>query len=237
MLEQTITPKKSMKSNHPTVIYIGGYGRSGSTLLDILIGAHVDVEGVGELVNIYNEWGVVISNDDEHGCYWRRVKELYDEKVGCLDTTTVAEVIFSVEWIGGLFHHFSRGHKKTIFTDYSITQRALFSSIAQTSCKPIVLDSSKTAWRNAWRPLALNRAGLEIKVIHLIRDGRGVIWSFLRGDNVKMEKGESDIRLRLPVVRAILGWSIANVCVSFQRMLLPKGSVLKVRYEDLVKDR
>jgi hypothetical protein len=38
-------------------LYIEGYGRSGSTLLDIVLGNHPEVESVGELINLpYSGW-------------------------------------------------------------------------------------------------------------------------------------------------------------------------------------
>ncbi|NNE43484.1 MAG: hypothetical protein HKN12_04695, partial [Gemmatimonadetes bacterium] len=43
------------------VVYITGYGRSGSTLLDILIGQADGVTGVGELDLLHRDWG-------ERGC-------------------------------------------------------------------------------------------------------------------------------------------------------------------------
>ncbi len=38
-----------------TVIALLGYGRSGSTLLDAVLGQHPDLVGVGELVQLHRE--------------------------------------------------------------------------------------------------------------------------------------------------------------------------------------
>ena len=38
------------------IIYIAGYGRSGSTILDISLGQHDDIMGMGEFTNIFIEW-------------------------------------------------------------------------------------------------------------------------------------------------------------------------------------
>ena len=36
----------------PSVVYIVGYGRSGSTILDIILGQHADIFSAGELRNL-----------------------------------------------------------------------------------------------------------------------------------------------------------------------------------------
>ena len=38
----------------PTVLYIAGYGRSGSTVLDMLLGTHPRIIGGGELTHLFH---------------------------------------------------------------------------------------------------------------------------------------------------------------------------------------
>ncbi len=63
------------------VIYVVGAGRSGSTLLDTILGNHEYIESVGELINSPRAW----SNPDEYcACgiqagvcdFWRQVREV-----------------------------------------------------------------------------------------------------------------------------------------------------------------
>jgi hypothetical protein len=99
----------------------------------------------------------------------------------------------------------------------------------------VVVDSSKTARHAAGRPFALVRlAGVEVRVIQLVRDGRGVLWSQLRGSNANLEKGANDPRLAWAVPRTLFNWTLANLVCWVQSRVLPPGSVLRVRYEDLV---
>ena len=37
------------------IIYIMGYGRSGSTLLDIILGNHPEIQSLGEVALFYNK--------------------------------------------------------------------------------------------------------------------------------------------------------------------------------------
>lgn len=38
------------------VFYIAGYGRSGSTVLDMLLGMHPAILGMGELTHVFEYW-------------------------------------------------------------------------------------------------------------------------------------------------------------------------------------
>ena len=53
-------PQGSAPDGASTVLYIGGYGRSGSTVLDRVLGALPDVVSVGEIRSI---WGAVLRED------------------------------------------------------------------------------------------------------------------------------------------------------------------------------
>ena len=45
-----LSPSETVK-NRLRVVYIMGYGRSGSTILDTILGNHPDLESVGELLH------------------------------------------------------------------------------------------------------------------------------------------------------------------------------------------
>ena len=54
-LVATIYPSCDETMNRPpvTIIYIAGIGHSGSTLLDVLLGSHPDICGVGEIGRLF----------------------------------------------------------------------------------------------------------------------------------------------------------------------------------------
>jgi hypothetical protein len=111
----------------------------------------------------------------------------------------------------------------------------LFGSIIDESNDgKVFVDSSKTAWLSSWRPYCLYKAGYKVKMIHIVRDGRGVIGSFLKGDNVKMQQGLDDVAFRAPVSRSIFGWVAANLSAFLNGRCLPEGSSYLLRYEDLI---
>jgi hypothetical protein len=50
-----------------------------------------------------------------------------------------------------------------------------------------------------------------------------------------MERGETDVRLPLAALRALYGWTLANLVVLVQSWFLPTGLVLRIHYEALVR--
>lgn len=227
----------------PRLVYIAGYGRSGSTLLEILIGNLHNVQNVGELANIFEYWhdanqkcscGQAMTSCD----FWNSVCEAYLTELGSIDETYLRrDMQRAVEERRSFYSSFFRLNKQKLHSQYIQQQRALFKAIASQSKKEIVVDSSKTARLTAWRPYALCRiAGFEVNVIHLIRDIRGVIYSMMKGSNTKMENGEVNFSLRFAMIRALYGWTMANLVMNYQSSLLPSGSVIRVHYEDVIKN-
>jgi hypothetical protein len=126
-------------------------------------------------------------------------------------------------------------HEQDAFLNYGKIVDCLFDSIIDESHgEKVFVDSSKTAWLSSWRPYCLYKAGYEVKVIHIVRDGRSVIGSFLKGDNVKMQLGLDDVAFRAPVSRSIFGWVVANLSAFLNSRSLPEGSSYLLRYEDLI---
>jgi hypothetical protein len=113
--------------------------------------------------------------------------------------------------------------------------RRLFTYIAEESGADIVVDSSKSARKAVGRFWALRKvAELDVRVIHLVRDGREVLSSFAeKGSNWALE-GYQEER-SFPVERALVGWILANSTAGLLGRSLGKERYLRVRFEDLLK--
>jgi hypothetical protein len=223
----------------PQIVYIAGYGRSGSTVLDMLLSSVPDTLGLGELSHFLPAVGLDERLPDGRQSAWRQfwgnVRAGFVARMGgraaCRQCGAVQ---LTFERFGGLFHTLWRAPGAQA-AQYRQCQRRLIEAIAEAKSCRFIVDSSKTAWQAAWRPLALQRiAGLEVKVIHLVRDGRGVIWSQMRGSNRQLEAGSAGAAQSLATLRSVVGWTWANGVVPIQKLWLPPRSVIRVRYEDLV---
>jgi len=235
----------SEKEGKLDIIYIGGYGRSGSTIVDLVIGNSRSVLSVGELAHVFEAWAGV-QKDCSCGrpvckCdFWREVREKFEVlsgERGNLDARAMFENQLSIESQKGFISVLLGVKSKREQEAYRKRQSALFHALREVGSGSLVLDSSKSARLCAGRAYTLYRlAGLSVKVIHLVRDGRAVIWSVMKGSNRKLEHREQDARLSFPLWRAIYGWLTANLAVFLQSSLMPKGAVLRVLYEDLTRN-
>jgi hypothetical protein len=96
----------------------------------------------------------------------------------------------------------------------------------------VVVDSSKTARLARLRPLAL-AAVADVRLIHLVRDGRAVLWSVGRGSNRAIERGELN-KPRAPALRTIAGYTAAHFAAHAAGQRLPATNYMRVHYENFV---
>ena len=213
-----------------------GSGRSGSTLLDIVLGSHPDIQGVGELVNLVkNGW---LQNEHcscgkpANDCpFWSQVRQVWGGRgIDSFERYTALQ---------GSFEHYrnlpallrKRRDLSPRFQEYAESTRILFEVIRDVGGKPIVVDSSK----NPVRALALSKVpGIDLRLVHLTRDGRGLVSSLSRSWRKDEEVGVTrDIKAR-PVWRTAVFWLAVNLLSGWVRWQLAPKKSIRVRYESLV---
>ena len=120
---------------------------------------------------------------------------------------------------------------------YGTQARDLFDRVSKAAPRSVLylVDSSKTGYATACRPLALvSIAGLDVRVVHLVRDGRACIWSILRA--VRRHLGELPVgSVFLLVLRSSAAWGFANLAAHLFGILHPRA-YHRLRYEDLVRN-
>ncbi|MFC1531521.1 sulfotransferase [Gemmatimonadota bacterium] len=222
------------------IVYIMGYGRSGSTLLDVMLGCHADITGVGE-ISYLSEW---LADNKQCAChysirecdFWSRVFSESNLSLG--EESLSREVDRSVESRRALPRLLAGRLPENMVARYRRSQAALFAAVASVAENRVIVDSSKSVHRTDGRALALQRyTDLDVRVIHLVRDARAVTWSALKGPGGSEKLGYT--RVLPPLLRGlwvVADWTITNlVCLVLARRLTPR-SVIRVRYEDLVRN-
>ena len=228
-----------MTAAETQVLYIGGLGRSGSTLLDRMLGAIDGVCSVGELVHL---WERGLGQDNRCGCgrrfsscpFWRRVGELGFGGWDSLDVDEVLALKGSVDrnryvplmLVPGL----SRPYRARLDRYLRLLER-LYLAVGQASGRRLVVDASKHA-SSAF--LARRLAGVELRLVHLVRDSRGVAFSWTkRMRRAEVVSGDALMATDTPLRMSAryLGY---NLLFHLLRALGVRGLLL--RYESLVRD-
>lgn len=216
-----------------SVIYIAGYGRSGSTVLDVLLGSHERAVSVGELVYLGDEW---MHKDRMCACgmsyrncpFWAEVLRGPRE---AMELTRAARQVETRRALPCLITGtLPLEHRRS----YRNRMRHLFASIADRGGANLIVDSSKSARHAAGRFWALrNIAGLDVRVLHLVRDGRDVLNSVIeKGTNWAAEGYQEEKAYRAE--RTLAGWEIANCLAWALGMSLGEDRYFRVHFEDLL---
>jgi hypothetical protein len=212
-------------SNKILVIYLLGSGHCGSTLLDLIMDSHSQIVGVGELSN----WLFETEKQSKILCtcrrplsecsFWQKVfkgipddfrisdskLEIYQKKIDFL--LNRKKYIFA-----------SDKAKKVDLEQYLKLNEKIYENILAFSGKKVIFDSSKDVDRAS--ALLLSQR-LEVIFLHLVRDGRGVSYSY------KKKYGG--------IVSPMLRWALKNLKIEILKQRCPQKFIF-VRYEDFCKN-
>ncbi len=222
-----------------TVLYVGGMPRSGSTLLDLMLGqlrGHCDV---GELFYL---WQSGVERNLRCACgqefdacpFWREVGDRAYGGWAAVDLAEIKALQRAVDATGRLpllgMGRVLRGHQQKLdrYTDL-ITR--LYRAVAEVAGTPVVVDSTK---RPSLAYILRRAPGIDLRLVHILRDPRGVAYSWSRAVEVPEGAGpRSHMKVRSPV-QIGRRWVTVNVMIAWLRRLgVP---TVRLRYEDLVSD-
>jgi hypothetical protein len=119
------------------------------------------------------------------------------------------------------------------FDRFAARTEALFRIVSSTSGKRVIVDSSKLPGRAA----ALARMkSIDLYVVHLVRDGRGVAWSLMKAYKPDVKAGlQREIKPK-SVWRTGLRWAMLNLGAEKLEEVVGSDRYLRLRYEDLAGD-
>ena len=208
------------------VIYIGGIEHNGSTLLGLTLGNHPQIECVGELSQLPR-----IGWAGNHPCacgrdiadceYWSDIRMAWSDMTG-----EDIDVLLSGE------NNFDRNSsfprlllekyiQSPAFVNYCDQTLSLYKAIKKVSGKPVIVDTSK----RVSRALALSMMdGVDLRLIHLIRDARGVAYSSANPKRARQRAWW----------KTAARWRTINGLFRIARPIIGEDKTLQVRYEDFI---
>lgn len=225
-------------SDQPTrVLFIGGLGRSGSTLLDTMLGQIPGFFSVGELRHVWDR-GFRENNLCSCGAAFRECAlwgDVVREAFGGFAAVDLERIIAAKRSVDRMrnIYRFTRGSRARGCTGnlemYGRETVKLYAAIRRVTGCATIVDSSKIP---TYGFFLQGLSGIDLKTVLLVRDSRAAAFSWMRRKKRPEIRGKEAFMPRYsPVTSAIL-WNTRNY---FVELLGRTGTpLLKVRYEDLV---
>jgi UDP-N-acetylglucosamine transferase subunit ALG13 len=218
------------------VLYVGGWGRSGSTLLDRLLGQVPGMFSVGEMRDI---WLRGVLEDRRCGCgepfsrcpFWTEVGA---KAFGGWSTDEARDLHelrtrYDRPWMTPLLA--ARRVRTPGLDRYVETTGRLYAAIREVSGAGVIVDSTKIP---SYALLLGRIARIELRFVHLVRDPRGVVHSWRKSVERPDATGTPDRMIRYGAASGALRYVLYNSMAGLMRRT--RSPYLFVRYEDLVRD-
>jgi hypothetical protein len=216
------------------VLFLGGLGRSGTTLLERVLGQLPGVVALGEVVHL---WRRDLRDGERCGCgqpfhrcqFWSEVGQ---RAFGGWQRVDVDRVLWLQRQVERTRHiprlAAARPGQPPEVTEYAGYYQRVYAAAGQVAGARLVIDSSKHG-ALAW---CLRHADLDLRVAHVIRDARAVAYSWTRRV-ARPESGQDEMTRYRPGHSALL-WNAQNAALA---LLARRGvPVRRVRYEQFVAD-
>jgi hypothetical protein len=217
-------------------VYIGGIGRSGSTLVDRLLGQVPGVCAIGELVYM---WQRGIAEGNRCGCgepfqqcpFWQEVltaafggsQEAHAARVRELRAT-----VDRARFIPSLLAPSLRPGFRARVDEYVAYCTRIYDAVREVGGCEVIADASKAP---SFAFCLRTSRKVDLRVVHVVRDSRAVAYSWTR----KVPRGEKTGPKYMATVRPARTagqWNYHNAAL---QLLAATGTpTLRVRYEDLV---
>ena len=223
------------------VLYVAGWGRSGSTILGRILGQIEGFCSVGELRYI---WDRGLIENRLCGCgapfaeceVWRQtVSRAFGDGL----RTTTAENLVRLRERGVRTRHLLPGVNKeglrervAHMGEYTGALEKLYRAAQETSQSRVVVDTSKFP---SYGYVLQNVPGIELYVLHLVRDPRAVAFSWASRKKPKLDRKGEPGKPMTPhsLVESSLVWDEWNLVIENIWRHNPER-YMRLRYEDFV---
>ena len=220
----------------PTVLMLGGFGRSGSTLLERCLAEAPGAVGVGEVIHL---WERALRDNELCGCgepfgscsFWQQVGESafggwrrLDVSQMVDDRTDVVRTRYIPQLVTGITPRRRRMRRDRLIERL----QRLYATISNDG-KDLVIDSSK---HPAYAYL-LRRMNVSLRCVLVVRDPRGVAYSWSKVVRRPETTDGDGLMPRYSAASTVMNWTTYGLMFH----LLPALGVpvMTVHYEDFMR--
>ena len=220
-----------------SVLYIGGWGRSGSTILDRVLGQVPGVVSLGEVRELWQRGWV---ENRPCGCgapfadcpFWTEVGRRAFGGWSSLDRGEVLRLRYSLDRPWAIPVLLGRRSARVFgkrLARYTSILDSLYRAIHEVSGAQLIVDSSKLPSH----ALLLRRLPrLDLRMVHLVRDSRGVVFSWKKRVVNRVTSGPPQYMEKYETFSASARYLLYNgltAAAGWKRI-----PYLRVRYEDFI---
>jgi len=222
------------------ILFIGGIGRSGTTVFELSLGTDTRTVALGEVIRL---WQRCLIGGEPCGCgspfleceFW---KQIGDAAFGGWDQIDPARVVSLKRRIDRtvrapqLMMRIGSAKWRADVREYASYYSRVYHAAAALSGADIVIDSSK----QASLPYVLAYAdGLALRVMHCVRDSRAVAWSWTQTvSRPESQGGEAQYMTRYSPGVLALKWMQHNAVIEALR--IQGVPMRRIRYEDWAEE-
>jgi hypothetical protein len=221
------------------ILYIAGPARSGSTILQSLLG---EIEGFFAAGELQYLWSRAMTDSSRCGCgrpiqecaVWAEVLSRVLRNPNAAEGG-IPEVLRWHQETARLRHtwrlllHEERASTWPVLEAYARTMAALYRTVADVTGARVIVDSSK---KYSGAALLRLLPGVDPHIVHLVRDPRAVVFSWNRQ---KLNVDDAGRRESLPTHGSLfssLQWMQVNLMTEVVRHRHDQGRSTLLRYED-----
>ena len=221
------------------LIYIIGAGRSGSTLLERLLGQHGEIFAAGELKQI---WERSFVENQLCGCgkdflqceVWEKISKVFFKKIDDFNVDKIIQAHKKIDRVRFFpYLYLLKRKKKTNINIETINKYfyLLYRSIQEVTKKTYIIDSSK---HPQFAYILSMNDKIDLYVIHLVRDVGGVAYSWGKKKIRPEITGKVEHMPTYNVWVSSILWLVAN---KLSEIAGRQSKVYKrIKYEDLASE-
>lgn len=221
------------------VLYIAGAGRSGTTLLDCMLGQTTGLFSAGEVTHL---WDRGLVGDELCGCgrpfgqcpFWTRVVKRALGRLAHEPRHLLAlrDSICGLANLPRIVHPAFRTRRfRARMTRYAALLSGVYHAIREISGCEVVVDSSKYP-PEAY--LLREMPDVEPYIVHVVRNANAVAYAWKKRIWRPEVHDRPEPMPRYPAVQTAMAWNVFNWVI--ERLAREGVPYVRVRYEDLVRE-